>query len=54
MDVADDIMTHVDNSSLLEQVIIIFFSLHLGETLVLGLAMISFIIIPYTVLYHDF
>jgi hypothetical protein len=55
MDVVDDIMTHVEISSgLLEQVIIIVFSLHLGEPLVLDLAMLSFISLPYTVLHHDF
>jgi hypothetical protein len=55
MDVEDDIMTHVeDMSGLLEQVIIIVFSLHLGEPLVLDLTMISFISLPYTVLHHDF
>jgi hypothetical protein len=41
-------------SGLLEQVIIIVFSLHLGEPLVLDLAMLSFISLPYTVLHHDF
>ena len=39
-------------SGLPEQVIIIVFSLHLGEFL--ALAMLSFISLPYTVLYHDF
>ena len=43
-----------DKSGLLEQVIIIVFSLHLGEPLVLDLAMLSFISLPYTVLHHDF
>jgi hypothetical protein len=38
-------------SGLLEQVIIIVFSLHLGEPLVLDLAMLAFI---YTVLHHNF
>jgi hypothetical protein len=42
MDIADDIMTHV---------IIIVFSLHLGEPLVLDLAMLAFI---YIVLHHNF
>ena len=37
-----------------KRVIIIVFSLHLREPLVLGLAMLSFISLPYTVLYHDF
>jgi hypothetical protein len=41
-------------SSVLEQVIIIVFSLHLREPLVLDLAMLSFISLPYTVLHHDF
>jgi hypothetical protein len=52
MDVADD--SCGDKSGLLEQVIIIVFSLHLGEPLVLGLVMLSFISLPYTVLHHDF
>jgi hypothetical protein len=41
-------------SGVLEQVIIIVFSLHLGEPLVLDLAMLSFISRSYTVLHHDF
>ena len=41
-------------SSLLERVIIIVFSLHLEEPLVLDLAMISFISLPYTILHHNF
>jgi hypothetical protein len=40
MDIADDIKTHVE---VLEQVIIIVFSLHLGEPLVLDLAMLAYI-----------
>jgi hypothetical protein len=49
MDIADDIMTHVEVCMvLLERVIIIVFSLHLGEPLVLDLAMLSFISLPYT------
>jgi hypothetical protein len=44
MDVADDIMTYIEiMSGVLEQSIIIVFSLHLGEPLVLDLAMLSFI-----------
>ena len=43
-----------DKSSLLEQVIIIVFSLHLREPLVLDLAMLSFISLSYTILHHDF
>jgi hypothetical protein len=31
----------------------IVFSLHLGEPLVLDLAMLSFISLPYTVLHHN-
>jgi hypothetical protein len=55
MDVADDIMTHVEISLVyLEQVIIIVFSLHLGEPLVLDLAMLLFISLPHTVFHHDF
>jgi hypothetical protein len=55
MDVADDIMTYIEISLVyLEQSIIIVFSLHLGEPLVLDLAMLSFISLPYTVLHHDF
>ena len=38
-----------DMSGLLEQIIIIVFSLHLGEPLVLDLAMLSFISLSYTV-----
>jgi hypothetical protein len=41
-------------SGVLEQVIITVFSLHLGEPLVLDLAILSFISLPYTVLHHDF
>jgi hypothetical protein len=41
-------------SGVLEQVIMIVFSLHLGEPLVLDLVMLSFISFPYTVLHHDF
>jgi hypothetical protein len=52
MDVADDL--YRDKSGVLEQSIIIFFSLHLGEPLVLDLAMLSFIGSPYTVFHHDF
>ena len=55
MVVADDIMTYIEISLVyLEQSIIIVFSLHLGESLVLDLAMLSFISLPYTVLHHDF
>jgi hypothetical protein len=43
-----------DMSGVPEQVIIIVFSLHLGGSLVLDLAMLSFIGFPYTVLHHDF
>jgi hypothetical protein len=50
MDVADN----RDKSGVLEQSIIIVFSLHLGEPLVLDLAMILFISLPYTILHHDF
>jgi hypothetical protein len=50
MDVADN----RDKSGVLEQSIIIVFSLHLGEPLVLDLAMLLFISLPYTVLHHDF
>jgi hypothetical protein len=53
MDVADNIMIR-DKSGVLEQSIIIVFSLHLREPLVLDLAMLSFISLPYTVLHHDF
>jgi hypothetical protein len=52
MDVADDSCR--DMSGLLEQVIIIVFSLHLGEPQVLDLAMLSFISLSYIVLHHDF
>jgi hypothetical protein len=41
-------------SGVLEQSIIIIFSLHLGEALVLDLAMLSFIGFPYIVLHHEF
>jgi hypothetical protein len=41
-------------SGVLEQVIIVVFSLHLREPLALDLAMLSFISLPYTVLHHDF
>jgi hypothetical protein len=55
MDIADNIMAHVEvYLGLLEQTIIIVFSLHLGEPLVLDLAMLSFISLPYTVLHHNF
>jgi hypothetical protein len=55
MDIADDIMAHVEVCLVyLEQTIIIVFSLHLGELLVLDLAMLSFISLPYTVLHHNF
>jgi hypothetical protein len=40
-------------SVVLEQVIIIVFSLHLEEPLVLDFAMLSFISLLYTVLHHD-
>jgi hypothetical protein len=43
MDIADDIKTHVEVCLVLEQVIIIVFSLHLGEPLVLDLAMLAYI-----------
>jgi hypothetical protein len=49
-----DIDSCKDVSGLLEQVIIIVFSLHLGEPLVLDLAMLSFISLSYIVLHHDF
>ena len=39
---------------LLEQAIIIVFSLHLGEPLVLDLAMLTFISLSYTILHHNF
>ena len=48
MDIAEDIMAHVEVC--LEQAIIIVLSLHLGEPLVLDLAMLSFISLPYIVL----
>jgi uncharacterized membrane protein len=51
MDIAGDIMSQVE--ACLEQAIIIVLSLHLGEPLVLDLAMLSFISLPYTVL-HNF
>jgi hypothetical protein len=55
MDVADNIMTYIEISLVyLEQSIIIVFSLHLREPLVLDLVMLSFISLPYTVLHHDF
>jgi hypothetical protein len=55
MDIADDIMTHVEVCLVyLEQVIIIVFSLHLGERLVLDLAIISFMSLSYIVLHHNF
>ena len=41
-------------SGVLEQSIIIVFSLHLGEPMVLDIAMLLFICLPYTVLHHDF
>ena len=41
-------------SGVLEQVIIIVFSLHLRESLVLDLVMFSFTSLMYTVLHHDF
>ena len=43
-----------DKTGLLEQVIIIVFSLHLGEPLVLDLSMVSVISLPYNVLHHYF
>jgi hypothetical protein len=52
MDIVEDIMAHVEVC--LEQAIIIVLSLHLGEPLVLDLAMFSFISLPYTVLHHNF
>jgi hypothetical protein len=55
MDVADNILTYIKISLVyLEQSIIIVFSLHLREPLVLDLVMLSFISLPYTVLHHDF
>ena len=54
MDIADDIMAHVEVCLVyLEQKIIIVFSLHLGELLVLDLAILTFISLPYVVL-HQF
>jgi hypothetical protein len=54
MDIADDIMAHVEVCLVyLEQTIIIVFSLHLGELLVLDLAMLSFISLLYTILHHN-
>jgi hypothetical protein len=50
MDNAGDIMAQVEVS----QAIIIVFSLHLGEPLVLDLAMLPFISLPYTILHHNF
>jgi hypothetical protein len=41
-------------SGVLELVIIIVFSLHLEEPLVIDLAMLLFISFLYTVLHHDF
>jgi hypothetical protein len=41
-------------SGLLERAIIIVFSLHLGEPLVLDLAILSFISLPYIVLHDNF
>jgi uncharacterized membrane protein len=52
MDIADDIMAHVE--ACLEQAIIIVLSLRLVEPLVMDLAMLSFISLPYTVLHHNF
>jgi hypothetical protein len=49
MDIVNDLCRGM--SDLLEQVIIIIFSLHMGEPLVLYLAMRLFI---YTVLHHNF
>jgi hypothetical protein len=55
MDIADDIMAHVEVCLVyLEETIITVFSLHLGELLVLDLAVLSFISLPYTVLHHNF
>jgi hypothetical protein len=55
MDIVDDIMAHVEVCLVyLEQTIIIVFSLHPGELLVLDLAMLSFISLPYIVLHHNF
>jgi hypothetical protein len=49
-----DVVDNRDKSGVLEQSIIIVCSLHLGEPLVLDLAMLLFISLPYTVLHHDF
>ena len=55
MDISDDIIVHVEVCLVyLEQTLIIVFSLHLGELLVLDLAMLSFISLPYIVLHHSF
>jgi hypothetical protein len=55
MDIADDILAHIEVCLVyLEQTMIIVFSLHLGELLVLDLAMISFISLPYIVIHHNF
>jgi hypothetical protein len=55
MYVVDNIMTYIEISMVyLEQSIIIIFSLHLREPLVLDLAMFSFISLSYTVLHYDF
>jgi hypothetical protein len=48
-----DIDSCKDMFGLPKRVIIIIFSFHLGEPLVLDLAMLSFISLPYTVLYHN-
>jgi hypothetical protein len=49
-----DIDSCKDMFGLPKRVIIIVFSLHLGEPLVLDLAMLSFISLPYIVLHHNF
>jgi hypothetical protein len=55
MDILDNIIVHVEVCLVyLEQAIIMVFSLHLGELLVLDLAMFSFISLPYIVLHHNF
>jgi hypothetical protein len=55
MDIADDILAHVEVCLVyLEQTIIIVFSLHLGELLVMDLTMFAFIILPYAVLHQTF
>jgi hypothetical protein len=55
MDIVNDILAHVEVCLVyLEQTIIIVFSLHLGELLVLDLTMLAFISLPYTVLHHNF